>query len=105
MSASAIAGLAAGVPPGPTPFALDILSPCDGGSDAGPGAAELRHHRISRGGPNSDKEMEKDTRVVIEIGGMSCASCVAKLERCIGDVPGVKSASVNLLTESAGMRL
>ena len=70
-----------------------------------PGRAPPSSDTIDLNFPRRAKEMEKDTRVVIEIGGMSCASCVAKLERCIGDVPGVKSASVNLLTESAGMRL
>ncbi|PDT10216.1 heavy metal translocating P-type ATPase [Rhizobium sp. M1] len=35
------------------------------------------------------------------IAGMSCASCVARVERAIKAVPGVDTASVNLATERA----
>jgi Cu+-exporting ATPase len=37
----------------------------------------------------------------IPIGGMTCASCVARVERALLAVPGVASASVNLATERA----
>ncbi len=37
----------------------------------------------------------------LPIVGMTCASCVARVERALGRVPGVRSASVNLATESA----
>ncbi len=37
----------------------------------------------------------------IGIGGMTCASCVARVERAIAKLPGVASVSVNLATESA----
>ncbi|MDR0479498.1 MAG: heavy metal translocating P-type ATPase [Burkholderiaceae bacterium] len=35
------------------------------------------------------------------VGGMTCASCVARVERALRKVPGVQEATVNLATESA----
>ena len=35
------------------------------------------------------------------VGGMTCASCVARVEKALKKVPGVRSANVNLATESA----
>ncbi|ABD67786.1 Heavy metal translocating P-type ATPase [Rhodoferax ferrireducens T118] len=37
----------------------------------------------------------------IGIGGMTCASCVGRVERALKKVPGVQSVAVNLATESA----
>lgn len=37
----------------------------------------------------------------IGIGGMTCASCVARVERAIAKLPEVEAVSVNLATESA----
>ena len=37
----------------------------------------------------------------IGIGGMTCASCVGRVERALRKVPGVQSVAVNLATESA----
>ncbi len=37
----------------------------------------------------------------LPIAGMSCASCVARIEKALSAVPGVLSASVNLATEQA----
>lgn len=40
----------------------------------------------------------------IGIGGMTCASCVTRVEKALKKVPGVTEASVNLATESARVR-
>ena len=37
----------------------------------------------------------------IGIGGMTCASCVSRVEKALKKVPGVTAATVNLATESA----
>ncbi len=41
------------------------------------------------------------TRVDLPVKGMSCASCVAKIEKALRAVPGVAGASVNLAAEKA----
>jgi P-type Cu+ transporter len=38
---------------------------------------------------------------IFPVGGMTCASCVARVEEALSDVQGVISASVNLATEKA----
>lgn len=38
------------------------------------------------------------------VGGMTCATCVTRVERALRKVPGVQDASVNLATESARVR-
>ncbi|MGQ0709033.1 MAG: heavy metal translocating P-type ATPase [Rhodoferax sp.] len=48
---------------------------------------------------------EAALEVDIGIGGMTCASCVARVERALGRVDGVQSAAVNLATESARVKL
>lgn len=37
------------------------------------------------------------------VTGMSCAACQARVEKAVGDVPGVTSCSVSLLTNSMGV--
>jgi Cu+-exporting ATPase len=37
----------------------------------------------------------------LAIGGMTCASCVARVEKVLGRVPGVSAVAVNLATETA----
>ncbi len=47
-------------------------------------------------------QIKNDIQTIdISIGGMTCASCVARVEKALKKVPGVISAAVNLATESA----
>lgn len=41
----------------------------------------------------------------LSIGGMTCASCVGRVERALARVPGVLEVSVNLATERAHLRV
>ena len=43
----------------------------------------------------------KSETLTIGVGGMTCASCVARVERALKKVPGVEGANVNLATEKA----
>ena len=40
----------------------------------------------------------------LPIEGMTCASCVARVERALQNIPGIVEASVNLATETASVR-
>ncbi len=44
-----------------------------------------------------------DAQIHLQVKGMSCASCVAHVERALLGEPGVLSASVNLATEKASI--
>ena len=51
---------------------------------------------------------QKDTKselITLDIGGMTCASCVGRVEKALGKISGVEAASVNLATEQAKIRL
>ena len=37
----------------------------------------------------------------LDIGGMTCASCVRRVEKALARIPGVDAAEVNLATEVA----
>lgn len=45
-----------------------------------------------------------ETLVTLNIEGMHCASCVARLEKALGSTDGVREASVNFGTETATIR-
>ena len=50
---------------------------------------------------NTSTPLTFPASIDIGIGGMTCASCVARVEKALKKVPGVQSAAVNLATESA----
>ncbi len=43
--------------------------------------------------------------MLLDIGGMKCGGCSAAVKRILGERPEVAGLSVNLLTESAAVRL
>ncbi len=47
------------------------------------------------------RESKSATEHRLPIEGMTCASCVARVEKALAGVPGVQSASVNLASEQA----
>jgi P-type Cu+ transporter len=46
-------------------------------------------------------ELGKTETVTLSVGGMSCASCVATVEKALNRLPGVKTATVNFAIEKA----
>lgn len=50
-------------------------------------------------------ETPSPTTIDIGIGGMTCASCVMRVEKALKKVPGVEAATVNLATESARVQV
>jgi Cu+-exporting ATPase len=61
----------------------------------------MNHHAATLEAPAPPDELSLD----LGIDGMTCASCVMRVERAIQKVPGVRSASVNLATESARVHM
>ncbi|AFL51826.1 Cu+-exporting ATPase [Sinorhizobium fredii] len=55
--------------------------------------------------PSAVRNAEDLQRLSLSVEGMNCASCVARVEKAISAVPGVVSASVNLATKRADVRL
>ena len=53
---------------------------------------------------STPKEMRSEL-FTLDIGGMTCASCVGRVEKALDRIPGVEAASVNLATEQAKIRL
>ncbi|GGL80608.1 heavy metal translocating P-type ATPase [Wenxinia marina] len=57
--------------------------------------------------PDGQQDIDtRDSGVLFDTGieGMTCASCVGRVERALGKVPGVTEASVNLATGRARVR-
>ncbi len=46
-------------------------------------------------------EPDNESRAVLDLEGMTCASCAMRIEKGLKKVPGVKDANVNLATEQA----
>ena len=54
---------------------------------------------MNRMAPTTDER-----EIVLDIEGMTCASCVNKVEKALGSVGGVDAAAVNLATRTATVR-
>lgn len=68
-----------------------------------PGAgfdATALEHAIERAGYAAPTRL-----LTLAVQGMTCASCVGRVEKALAQVPGVVEASVNLATETAQVRL
>jgi len=46
-----------------------------------------------------------ETALTLDVEGMTCASCVRRVEKALSAVPGVLSASVNLATSQAYVKM
>jgi len=44
---------------------------------------------------------KKSEKASIPVTGMTCASCIARVEQALASVPGVVSVNVNLASEKA----
>jgi P-type Cu+ transporter len=53
----------------------------------------------------STTESSNSEFYTLDIGGMTCASCVSRVEKALDKIPGVEAASVNLATEQARIRV
>ena len=53
----------------------------------------------------SSQKDQNSSIFTLDIGGMTCASCVGRVEKALDKTPGVEAASVNLATEQAKVRL
>ena len=62
--------------------------------------ATALEHAIERAGYAAPTRL-----LTLAVQGMTCASCVGRVEKALAQVPGVVEASVNLATETAQVRL
>ncbi len=53
---------------------------------------------------NALPHTDADTTILLPIEDMSCAACAARVEKVLGEVPGVAEAVVNFATERAKVR-
>ncbi|MGH2371845.1 MAG: heavy metal translocating P-type ATPase, partial [Chloroflexota bacterium] len=69
-----------------------------------PEQEEARREATSVAGSTAPTEPTETEEVSFPVTGMTCASCVRRIERSLSRVPGVAEATVNLATEKATVR-
>lgn len=52
----------------------------------------------------STSEVVNSELVTLDVEGMTCASCVFRVEKALKQLPDVEAVSVNLATEKANIR-
>src|SRR3990170_6686140 len=72
----------------------------DGAAAPATVSPEAEPGREARPAPGGDGQLET---IVLPVAGMTCASCVMKVEKALERLPGVVGARVNLAVGSAGV--
>ncbi|KAG2497846.1 hypothetical protein HYH03_004113 [Edaphochlamys debaryana] len=75
-----------------------------GGGGGGDGAGRASPRSANVLGDNAESELVEEV-VLLDVGGMKCGGCVGHVKKILEDQPGVDSASVNLATETALVRV
>ena len=67
-------------------------------------ASDIKHPiEDKREASQNETELMPESRTVLALEGMTCASCAMRIEKGLKKLPGVKDASVNLATERASV--
>src|SRR5712692_4705937 len=67
-------------------------------------ASDIRPSIAEKGGESRPQvESMAESRAILALEGMTCASCAMRIEKGLKKVPGVREASVNLATERASV--
>ncbi len=85
-------------PGGPEQDACPLTEPTEGG-----GACPLGETAPADSEPRGGKAAHSEI-ISFPVSGMHCASCVARVEKALAEIPGVEEASANFATERAQVR-
>ena len=76
-----------------------------GGGSAGRAHASLAGAHTAAGTEDDTAAPPADEVLLVDVGGMMCAGCAGRVTRLLEQTPGVASATVNLATETALVRV
>jgi Cu+-exporting ATPase len=79
--------------------------PAQAGADALREAVEAAGYAVTTIESPSSPPAEPQSKIELALDGMSCAACATRIERALGEVPGVARASVNFATARASVML